>query len=329
MIRRREFITLLGGAAAAWPLATRAQQAALPVVGLIGAGVPELAGYAVTAFRQGLNEHGYVEGQNVTVEYRWARNQHDLMRDLVADLLRRGVTVIATPGNPTGTIAAKAATATVPIVFAVAADPVKLGLVASIARPGGNLTGINFLNAEITMKRLGLLRELVPGTARVTVLANPANALNAETQVRDAQVAAQSMGMHVGVINASTSSEINEAFASFGRERPDALFVTGDSFFNSRRVQLVNLASRHALPAAYADRILTEAGGLMSYGTDIRDHWRHVGIYVGRILKGAKPADLPVVQSTKIELIINVETARMLGLTVPPSLLAVADEVIE
>jgi putative tryptophan/tyrosine transport system substrate-binding protein len=327
-MRRRDFIMLLGGAAATWPLAARAQQA-MPVIGLIGAGFPELAGYAVTAFRQRLNHNGYVEGQNVTVEYRWARNKHDLMRDLVADLLRRGVTVIATPGNPTGTIAAKAATATVPIVFAVAADPVKLGLVASIARPGGNLTGMNFLNAEITMKRLGLLRELVPGTARVTVLANPSNALNAETQVRDAEVAAHSMGMHVRVINASTSSEINEAFASFGRERPDALFVTGDSFFNGRRVQLVNLASRHALPAVYADRILTEAGGLTSYGTDIRDHWRHVGVYVGRILKGAKPADLPVVQSTKIELIINAETARMLGLSIPPSLLALADEVIE
>jgi putative tryptophan/tyrosine transport system substrate-binding protein len=201
--------------------------------------------------------------------------------------------------------------------------------VTSLARPEGNLTGMNFFNAEITAKRLGLLRELVPGAAHIAVLANPANAQVAQPQLRDAEAAARSMGVHVRAINASTSSEINAAFASFGRERPDALLVTGDTFFVYRRVQLVNLASRHALPAAYGDRTATEAGGLMSYGTDIRDHWRHVGVYVGRILKGAKPADLPVVQSTKIELIINAETARMLGLTVPPSLLATADEVIE
>ena len=326
---RREFITLLGGTAAAWPVTARAQQPAMPVVGLISGGFPETAGYAVTAFRQGLNENGYVEGQSVTVEYRWARGRFDLMPDLVADLLRRRVTVIATPGNLTGTIAAKAATPAIPIVFAVAEDPVKFGLVASLARPEGNLTGINFFNAEITAKRLGLLRELVPGATHVAVLANPANALVAQSQLRDADAAARSMGIHVRAINASTSGEINAAFASFSRERPDALFVTGDTFFVYRRVQLVNLASRHALPAAYGDRTATEAGGLMSYGTDIRDHWRHVGVYVGRILKGAKPADLPVMQSTKIELIINAETARMLGLTVPPSLLALADEVIE
>ena len=328
MMRRREFIALLGGAAVAWPVAARAQPT-MPVVGLISGGFPETAGYALTAFRQGLNENGYAEGHNVTVEYRWARGRFDLMSDLVADLLRRRVTVIATPGNLTGTIAAKASTTAIPIVFAVAEDPVKLGLVASLARPGGNLTGMNFLNAEITAKRLGLLRELVPGVAHVAVLANPANAQVAQPQLRDAEEAARSMGIHVRTINASTSNEINAVFASFGWERPDALFVTGDTFFVYRRVQLVNLASRHALPAAYGDRTATEAGGLMSYGTDIKDHWRHVGVYVGRILQGAKPADLPVVQSTKIELIINAETARMLGLTVPSSLLALADEVIE
>src|SRR5262245_3715268 len=329
MMRRRKFITLLGGAAAAWPVAARAQQPAMPVVGLISGSFPETSGYTVMAFRQGLNENGYVEGHNVTVEYRWARGRFDLMPDLVADLLRREMTVIATPGNLTGTIAAKAATTAIPIVFAVAEDPVKLGLVTSLARPGGNLTGMNFFNAEITAKRLGLLRELVPGAADVAVLANPANALVAQPQLRDVEAAARTMGIHMRVINASTSGEINAAFASLSRERPDALFVTGDTFFVYRRVQLVNLASRHALPAAYGDRTATEAGGLMSYGTDIRDHWRHVGVYVGRILKGAKPADLPVVQSTKIELIINAETARMLSLTVPDKLLALADEVIE
>ncbi len=327
-MRRREFITLLGSAAA-WPHGASAQQPTMPVIGLISGGFPELAGYGVSAFRHGLNENGYVEGQNVTVEYRWARGRFDLMPELVADLLRRGVTVIATPGNLSGTIAAKAATTAIPIVFAVAEDPVKLGLVPSLARPGGNLTGMNFFNSEITAKRLGLLRELVPGAAHVAVLTNPANALVAQPQLRDAEAAARSMGIHVRAVNASTSGEINAAFASFSRERPDALFVTGDTFFVFRRVQLVNLASRYALPAGYGDRTSTEAGGLMSYGADLRDHWRHVGVYVGRILKGAKPADLPVVQSTKIELIINAETARMLGLTVPPSLLAIADEVIE
>jgi putative ABC transport system substrate-binding protein len=226
-------------------------------------------------------------------------------------------------------MAAKAATTTIPIVFLAAEDPVGVGLVASLAHPGGNLTGINFLNSELAAKRLGLLRELVPGAARVAVLVNPANAVNAETTLRDAQAAARAMGLQIRVLNASTSREINAAFASLGRERPDALFVGGDGLFNSRCVQLVNLASRHAVPATYADRLMTEAGGLMSYGSDIADAWRQVGVYAGRILKGAKPGDLPVVQASKFELVINAETARMLGLTVPPSLLAAADEVIE
>jgi putative ABC transport system substrate-binding protein len=327
-MKRRDFITLLGGAAA-WPLAARAQQGELPVIGLIITGAPEIDAHRVAPFRQGLNEAGYVEGQNVAIEYRWARGRGDLMPELVADLLRRRVTLIATPGNPIGTRAAKAATTTVPIVFATAEDPVRLGLVASLARPGGNLTGVNFLNVELTAKRLGLLRELVPGISRVAVLVNPTIPMTAESTVRDVEVAAPTLGLQIQVINASTSSEINAAFASLGRDRPDALFVAGGSFFNVRRVQLVNLASRHAIPATYADRILAEAGGLMSYGSDLADVYRQVGVYAGRILKGAKPADLPVVQSTKLELVINAETARMLGLTIPPSLLAVADEVIE
>jgi putative ABC transport system substrate-binding protein len=252
------------------------------------------------------------------------------MPELVADLLRRRVTLIATPGgNPVGTLAAKAATTIVPIVFSTSEDPVKLGLVSSLARPGGNLTGVNFLNSELTAKRLGLLRELVPGISRVAVLVNPNFPTTAETTVREVEAAAPALGLQIRVVNASTSSEINAVFASLAHDRPDALFVGGGGFFNFRRVQLVNLASRHALPAAYADRILAVAGGLMSYGSDLADMYRQVGVYAGRILSGAKPAELPVDQSTKFELVINAETARMLGLTVPPSLLAIADEVIE
>jgi putative ABC transport system substrate-binding protein len=316
----------------AWPLAARAQQPALPVIGLLASGVPEFADYLVTAFRQGLNETGYIEGKSVAVEYRWggiSRGRVDSMPELVADLLRRGVTVIATPGSLVGTLAAKAATTAVPIVFAIAEDPVRLGLVASLARPGGNLTGMNFLNSEVVAKRLGLLRDLVPGISRVAVLVNPAAPAAAETTLREVGVAAPTLGLQIQVLKASTSGEINAAFASLARERPDALFVAVAGFFNSRRVQLISLAARHAIPATYADRILAEAGGLMSYGSDNRDTWRQVGVYCGRILEGAKPADLPVVQSTKFEFIINAETARMLGITIPPSLLAIADEIIE
>jgi putative ABC transport system substrate-binding protein len=328
MIRRREFITLLGGAVA-WPVSGRAQQPTMPVIGLISAAAPESLADRMLALRQGLNETGYIEGKNVAIEYRWAAGRHDLMPDLAANLLRGRVTVIVAPGNATAALAAMAATKSVPIVFGVAEDPVKLGLVASLARPGGNLTGVNFLNSEVTAKRLGLLHELVPGIARVAVLVNPANPVNSGPQLEDAEAAAHALGLRIQAIKASTSSEINAVFANLGRERPDALFVGGDSLFINRRVQLVNLASRHAVPATYADRILTEAGGLMSYGSDLKDMWRQVGIYTGRILKGAKPADLPVVQSTKLELVINAETARLLGLTIPPSLLAIADEVIE
>jgi putative ABC transport system substrate-binding protein len=321
-------MTLLGGAAA-WPFAARAQQAAMPVIGFVNPQSPDGHAGRLRGFRQGLKESGFVEGENVAIEYRWAEGQFDRLPALAAELVRRQVAAIVATGGPATPMAAKAATTTIPIVFLAAEDPVGVGLVASLAHPGGNLTGINFLNSELAAKRLGLLRELVPGAARVAVLVNPANAVNAETTLRDAQAAARAMGLQIRVLNASTSREINAAFASLGRERPDALFVGGDGLFNSRCVQLVNLASRHAVPATYADRLMTEAGGLMSYGSDIADAWRQVGVYAGRILKGAKPGDLPVVQASKFELVINAETARMLGLTVPPSLLAAADEVIE
>jgi putative ABC transport system substrate-binding protein len=329
MMRRREFITLLGGMAADWPLAAQAQQPAMPVIGLLDTRSPEALTDRLRGFRQGLKDTGYVEGENVAIEYRWAENQLDRLQVLAAELVRRRVAVIATSGGPAVAFAAKAATTTIPIVFAVADDPVRLGLVASLARPDGNLTGINFLVGELTAKRLGLLRELVPGAGRVAVLVNPANTANTETTLRDAEPAARAVGLQVQILKASTSREIEAAFATFVRERPDALFVGNDAFFNARRVQLVLLAGRHGLPAIYWDREFAEAGGLMSYGSNIVDVYRQVGVYAGRILKGAKPADLPVVQSTKFELVINAVTARMLGLDVPPTLLARADEVIE
>jgi putative ABC transport system substrate-binding protein len=328
-MRRREFMTLLGGAAATWPLAARAQQPAIPVIAFLHPASPDSLVDRLRAFRQGLKETGYVEGENVAIDYRWAENQIDRLPVLAADLVRRRVAVIAVTGNAASVLAAKAATTTIPIVFAVTDDPVKLGLVASLARPTGNLTGINFLNTELTAKRLEILRELVPGATRVAVLVNPANAAATEVVVRDLQVAARTMGLQIQVLNASTSREIDAAFASLARERPDALFVAGDPFFNSRRVQLVQLAARHAVATAYAGRDYSEIGGLISYGSNTTDVFRQVGVYTGRILKGAKPADLPVVQSSKFELLINAQTARMLGLTVPPSLLATADEVIE
>jgi putative ABC transport system substrate-binding protein len=326
-MRRREFITLLG-AAAAWPLMARAQQQpAMPLIGVITGGT-ESDVWRQAAFRRGLAEAGYIEGQSVAIEYRWAEGRLQVFPELVADLLRRQVTVIAALGSAFAARAAKAATATVPIVFSIGQDPVEFGLVASLARPGGNLTGVNFLNTELATKQLGLVRELLPAATRVAVLVNPAN-LTAETTLREVEPAAKVMGLHIRVVKASNSSEINAAFASLERERPDALFVGGDTLFVTRRVQLANLASRHAIPAIYSDRLLAEVGGLMSYGSDVRDAHRQVGVYVGRILKGTKPADLPVVQAKKFELVVNAETARMLGLTIPPSLLALADEVIE
>jgi putative ABC transport system substrate-binding protein len=280
------------------------------------------------AFREGLKDSGYVERENVVMEYRWAGDQYDRLPSLAADLVQQKVTVIAATSTPAA-LAAKAATSTVPIGFLVGEDPVRLGLVASLARPGGNLTGINIFNVELAAKRLELLREMVPGAARIAVLVNPASATTADTTLRDVAAAAHVMGLQIQVLNASTSREIDAAFATFMRERSDAVFVGLDIFFISRRAQLVNLASRHALPATYPLREFAEAGGLMSYGTNIADAYRQVGAYIGRILKGAKPADLPVVQSTKFELVINAWTARMLGLAVPPTLLATADEVIE
>jgi putative ABC transport system substrate-binding protein len=330
MIGRREFITLLGGAAA-WPLAARAQQPAMPVIGMIAGGWPETEPKSrMIAFRQGLNESGYVEGQNVTIEYRWMMDgHHDRYSELVADLVRRKVSVIATGANTPASLAAKAATSTIPIVFGVGQDPVKLGLVASLARPGGNATGVNFFIAELAAKRLGLLREMVPGMARVAVLVNPANAPNSESTVKDVQAAASALGLQIQIFNASTSREIDAALTNLVREQIDALFVGPDPFFNSRRVHLAVLAARLAIPATYAGRDYAEAGGLMSYGSNLADTYRQIGAYVGRILKGAKPADLPVVQTSKLELVVNAQTARTLGLNVPPTLLARADEVIE
>jgi putative ABC transport system substrate-binding protein len=325
-VRRREFITLLGGAAT-WPLAARAQQPAMPVIGFFHPASPDAVAHRVRAFRRGLKDTGYVEGENVAIEYRWAEGQYDRLQALAADLVRRQVAVIVAAGG--SGFAARAATTTIPIVFVSGEDPVGLGLVASLARPGGNLTGINFLAGELQAKRLELLRELVPGVVRVAVLVNPTNPTNAEGTVRDVEAAARALGLQIQVLNVSTSGEIDAAFATLVRERPDALFVGSDAFFNNRRVQLVHLASRHAVPATYAGRDFAVAGGLISYGADITDAYREVGVYAGRILKGAKPADLPVVQSSKFELVINHQTARMLGLTVPATLLARADEVIE
>ena len=328
-MKRREFITLLGGTATVWPLAARAQQPAMPVIGFLNLASPDTIADRVRAFRQGLKETGYVEGENVAVAYRFAENQNDRLPEMAAELVRQQVAMIAATGGIAAVLAAKAATTTIPIVFMAAEDPVRLGLVASLARPGGNATGINFFSNELVAKRLELLRELVPATTRVSVLVNPATAANAETTLRDVEPAARTMGLQIQVLNASTSREINAAFATFGRERPDALFVGGDPLFDSRRVQIVQLAARHTVPATYSGRQYSEIGGLMSYGANLADAWRQVGVYTGRILKGARPADLPVVQSTKFELVINVETTRMLGLTVPDKLLVAADEVIE
>jgi ABC-type uncharacterized transport system substrate-binding protein len=328
-MRRREFIALLGGAAAACPLAARAQQPAMPVIGSLSSVSPEGWVERMRGFRQGLHEAGYVEGENVAIDYRWAENQLDRLPGLAADLVRRRVALVFAHGGTAPAIAAKAATTAMPIVFLVPEDPVKLGLVASLSRPGGNLTGVNLIIGELMSKRLALLRELVPGMSRIAVFVNPANPARAEAQAGEAQAAGRGMGLQVRIFNVGTAREISAAFATFADERPDALFVSPDPFFVVRRVQLATLAARHAIPSSFSVRELPEAGALMSYGTNIMDSYRQAGVYAGRILKGAKPADLPVVQSTRFELVINAETARMLGLAVPPSLLAVADEVIE
>jgi ABC-type uncharacterized transport system substrate-binding protein len=327
-MNRRGFITLLGGTAA-WPLAARAQQPAMPVVGFINGRSAQDAARQGAAFRKGLAESGYVEGQNVTVEYHWLDGRYDRLPTLVADLVRRRVAVIATPISTPAALAAKAATSAIPIVFGVGEDPVKLGLVASLARPGSNATGVNSFVGEIVAKRLALLHELAPKAARIAVLVNPANASTAEATLRDLTEAARAIGLQIQVLNASTGREIEAAFATLGREPADALFIAPDGFFVSRRVQLALLAMRHGLPMAHSARESAEAGALMSYGTDSADMFRQVGVMTGQVLKGAKPADLPVVQSTKFELVINMQTAGALGLDVPPTLLARADEVIE
>jgi putative tryptophan/tyrosine transport system substrate-binding protein len=327
-MKRRKFITLIVGATA-WPLAARAQQSAMPVIGYLNAATADPSLDLLRAFRQGLKDSGFVEGENVSIEHRWGENQPDRLPLLAADLVRRGVNVIVASSAPASLAAAKT-TGTIPIVFTVPEDPVRLGLVTSLARPSGNATGVNFFSAELAAKRLELLRVLVPAPKRVAALLNPAEPTIAAANQRDVEAAAGSMGgLEVRFLYASTIAEIDAAFATFANERPDAFFISSGPFFTNRRVQLAHLATRHAIPAIGSNRAYPEVGGLMSYGASVADAHRHAGLYVGRVLKGAKPADLPVVQSTKFELVINGSTARMLGIAVPPSLLATADEVIE
>jgi len=328
-MRRRAFITLVGGAAATWPAVSRAQQQTMPVVGFIDGGSPDVSARHAVDFRKGLNEAGSIEGQNVTVEYHWLEGQYDRLPALMSDLVRRQVAVIAT-GSGNAALAAKAATASIPIVFGVADDPVKLGLVASLARPGGNATGINWFGHEVAAKRLRLLHELVPKAVRVAVLVNPANASSAASTLREVQQAGPAIGLQIQMIlNASTIGEIDAAFATLARERPDALFIAPDGFFTDRRGQFATLTARDRLPATYGNRDAVAAGGLMSYGTNLSEMLHQIGVYSGRILKGAKPAELPVLQLTKFELVINLQTARALGIEVPSGLLSIADEVVE
>ena len=328
-MRRRDFIALISGVAGNWPLAVRAQQSALPIVALIISGSADNSATRLAAFRKGLNEAGYIEGQNVTVEYHSLEGHYERLTALMADLARQRLALIATPASQVATLAAKAATATIPIVFGVGEDPVKLGLVENLARPGGNATGVNFFVAEIAAKRLRLLHDLVPKAVRIAVLVNPANATIAESAIREAQEAAPAIGLQIQIFNATTAGEIDAAFATFARERLDALFVAPDGFFYNRRGQFATLTAANKIPAVYWDRDIVAAGGLMSYGTDLTAMFHQVGTYTGKILKGAKPADLPVLQTTKFEFAINLQTARALGIEVPLNLLSIADEVIE
>ena len=328
-MKRRQFIKLVGGAAAVgWPLTARAQQSAMPLIGFIRDGSADTNKDFAAAFRKGLNEAGYVERQNVTIEYHWLEGRYDHLQELLADLIDRKVAVIAAPGS-VPTLAAKAATTTVPIVFGIGEDPVHLGLVASLAKPGGNATGVNFFVTKVLAKRLRLLHDLLPQAARIAVLVNPGNAAVAEPTVRDVQNAAPAMGLQIQIVKATTIGEIDAAFAAFAQERPDALFVAPDALFISRRVQLAVLTARDRIPAIYSIRDPVVAGGLVSYGADLAEVLHQIGVYSGNILKGAKPADLPVLQSTKFQLVINLSTAKALGLTIPAGLLSIADEVIE
>jgi putative ABC transport system substrate-binding protein len=325
-MRRREFITFIGGVAAARPRAVRAQQSGVPVLGFLSGRSSGEAASAVSAFRQGLGDFGYVEGRNVIIEYRWAEGRYDRLPALAADLVARRVSLIAAVGG--SEVSAKNTTATIPIVFTTGGDPVELGLVASLNNPGGNVTGVTFLASDLGAKRLGLLRQFAPNANAIAMLMNP-NYPSTNAEVRDVRAAARSLGMQVNVVNASTSREIDAAFATLEQERPDALFVGGDPFLLGRREQLVPLATSHALPAIYPQREYVDAGGLMSYGTSVTDGYRQAGVYAGKILAGAKPASLPVLQPTKFDLVINLNAAKTLGLSIPPTLLATADEVIE
>jgi len=327
-MRRRKFIAILGGAAA-WPVVARAQQAAMPVIGYIDAGAPEPAAHLVSAFRAGLGETGFVEGRNVAIEYRWAHNINERLPELAADLVHRGVAVIVTPQSTAAAVAVKAASRTIPIVFGTGSDPVEAGLVTSLNRPGGNITGITFMNVEITAKRLGLLHNLLPNATRFAVLINPKNSVIAETMTKEAKTIASAMGRQVEVVNASTNREIDAAFATLKQKRVDALLVAPDTLMANRRVQIATLAVRQGIPVIANQREFTEAGVLMSYGTNFMDTYRQTGIYAGRILKGENPTDLPVLRAAKFEFVINLQTARTIGLEIPPTLLALADEVIE
>jgi putative ABC transport system substrate-binding protein len=327
-MRRREFITLLGGAAATWPLTARAQQPAMPVIGFLSSRSPAESASDVAGFRQGLAQTGYVENQNLAIEYRWAENRYERLPALAADLVGRQVAVIAALGGPVTALAVKAATKTVPFVFITGVDPVKLGLVASFARPGGNATGLNIFITAIEAKRLGLLRELVPTAARIAVIVNP-NSPEVDSQLNDVQTGADAVGWELQILRVGSEAEFDSAFATLARSAVEALLVAADPFFNSQRERIVALAARHKIPAIYEARGYAVAGGLMSYGPNLPDAYRQVGLYTGQILKGAKPANLPVIQPTALELVINLKTAKAVGIEVPPTLLARADEVIE